>query len=141
MSDRDNVIPLSEGMRERLAVRRALGGESRRRAPNATPCARHGCPHVAGEHADIRVGAAPYDWGACQKCGCNEFLEVAFCDPSSPIVVTTAPSGVRYERCRCGAVRSVTPGAAVGGEPLVSAWEWPNPLAQFLEQLLVEDGA
>lgn len=125
MSDRDNVIPFSEGMRQRLAVRRALGAPPPpHRAASSIACARHGCPHAADEHADLRVGDGPYAWGACRKCACGEFLEVRICDPSAPVVVSAAPSGVRYERCRCGAVRTITPGAAINGEPLVGAWEW-----------------
>jgi hypothetical protein len=129
MSDRDNVLPFSEGMRQRLAVRRAMGGESRRRPANATSCARHGCPHVAGEHADIRVGASPYAWGACHWCRCDEFLEVAVCEPAAPIITTTR-TGMCYERCRCGAARAIAPGA----DPDRVAWSWPDDATAFIAE-------
>jgi len=78
-------------------------------------CARHGCGHRADRHADMRTPRGQeLFWGRCKAddCACVEFAYEPTCDPTRPISVVTAKSGVRYERCSCGIVNEIRPDEA-----------------------------
>src|SRR5438093_827336 len=102
-------VPMPASPLERAELQQRAN--DRLKAHLEAACARHGCGHLGADHLAVE--------SECGRCGCPAFLEAGACD-AGELIIINAPSGVRYERCRCGAARAIAPGAEM------AAWTWPD---------------
>lgn len=117
-----SIVPFPQSPLERAEVRRRADD---RVAPfRELACTRHGCGHVGADHRGV--------FAECRECGCPALLDEGTCDRGA-VIIATSSSGLRYERCRCGAARTIPPGADS------APWVWPDDVHAYIAETFDED--